>query len=188
MMAPWNPAGDVDNDGRWPDGHEVMVRFPLAQWEPPDGITDDEAQRLMMADRETWPWLPGQIASQFGPDEWEVVALDDRLATLEDGSLATQSAPPEDLHYPLCFRTGRRSARRSMRLRLRRMPSCRRPWRRSARRRSRTRSWGIRATLPAAARLDTALRRRRAGAGMFTYEGSYRAGTVRAILALGHPV
>ena len=105
-MAPWNPAGDVDNDGRWPDGHEVMVRFPLAQWERPDGVTDDEAHRLMMADRETWPWLPGEIASQCGPDEWEVVVLDDRLATLEDDSPATESTPPEDLLCPVCFRDG----------------------------------------------------------------------------------
>ncbi len=104
-MASWNSA-DADNDGRWPDGHEVMVRFPLTQWEPPDGIADDEAQRLMTADREDWPWLHGEIASQCGPDEWEVMVVDDRLATLEDGSPATADTPPDDLRYPVCFRDG----------------------------------------------------------------------------------
>jgi len=46
------------NDGRFPDDSDVQIRYPL---------TDDQAERS------TWPWVPGWIAGQCGPDEWDIV-------------------------------------------------------------------------------------------------------------------
>jgi len=61
-------------------------------------------------ERETWPWLPGEIAGQCGPDEWECVIYDRRVARLEDGSPAPDGTPDEDLYFPLCRRhAGHRS-------------------------------------------------------------------------------
>ena len=42
------------------------------------------------SDPETWPWLPGIIAAVCGENEWQVVALDERLE--QNGT------------YPLCYR------------------------------------------------------------------------------------
>ena len=50
---------DEDNDGRFPDETQVEVRDP--------GSKQEE-----QGDRERWPWLPGTIAEQCGPDEWYV--------------------------------------------------------------------------------------------------------------------
>ena len=63
---------------------EVLVKFPLTQAQE-DG------------DRSAWPWLPGWIARECGPDEWEVVVEDDRLATLDEQG---------DVVYPACYRDG----------------------------------------------------------------------------------
>ena len=60
---------------------EVLVRYPLTQAQE-DG------------DRSAWPWLPGWIARECGPDEWEVVVEDERLAT-EAG---------REVVYPACYR------------------------------------------------------------------------------------
>jgi len=49
---------------------EVLVRYPLTQAQEDD-------------DRSAWPWLPGWIARECSPDEWEVVVEDDRLATVD---------------------------------------------------------------------------------------------------------
>ena len=38
-----------------------------------------------LGDRSLWPWLPGSIVSQGGPDEWYVCVEVRALATLEDG-------------------------------------------------------------------------------------------------------
>ncbi|RSM59476.1 hypothetical protein DMB66_27720 [Actinoplanes sp. ATCC 53533] len=48
------------NDGRFPDESSVGVRFPL---------TDEQRH----GDRAGWPWVPGWIAGQCGPNEWDVV-------------------------------------------------------------------------------------------------------------------
>jgi hypothetical protein len=96
----------AENDGTWSDGQAVEVRYPLAAAEPPEGLSDDERTEQLRADRETWPWLPGEILLQCGPGEWEVVVYDERLAQLEDGSPAPAGTPGEDLRYPTCYRDG----------------------------------------------------------------------------------
>jgi hypothetical protein len=50
---------DEDNDGRFPDESPVEVRYPRSKQEE-------------NGDRERWPWLPGSIVRQCGPDEWYV--------------------------------------------------------------------------------------------------------------------
>jgi hypothetical protein len=47
---------DQDNDGRFPDESPVEVRYPRSKQEE-------------QGDRERWPWLPGTIVEQCGPDE-----------------------------------------------------------------------------------------------------------------------
>ncbi len=47
------------NDGRFPDDSPVLVRYPLTPAE-------------MDGDRAAWPWVPGYIVTQCGPDEWEI--------------------------------------------------------------------------------------------------------------------
>jgi hypothetical protein len=69
------------NDGLWPDGTPVLVRFPRTKAEE-------------QGSREAWPWLPGIILEQVGPDEWEVAVEDPALAEDRDGGL----------WYPCCFR------------------------------------------------------------------------------------
>jgi hypothetical protein len=81
-----------DNDGRFPDGSRVETRFPLTK-EQHDG------------DRKAWPWLPGSIVHQAGPDEWQVCVEDIAVAVRKDGSKATPRTPGNRLYYPLCFRS-----------------------------------------------------------------------------------
>jgi hypothetical protein len=82
---------EFDNDGRFPDDSAVEVRYPL----------DQEQER---GDRSRWPWLPGSIISQGGPDEWYVCVEARALATLEDGQAAPPGTAEELLYYPCCFR------------------------------------------------------------------------------------
>jgi hypothetical protein len=63
---------DEDNDGRFPDDSPVEVRYPRSQQEK-DG------------DRSAWPWLPGSIVEQCGPDEWYVYVEVRERAVLRDG-------------------------------------------------------------------------------------------------------
>ena len=62
---------DADNDGRFPDDSSVEIRYPR----------DKQEER---GDRFVWPWLPGLILSQCGPDEWYVCVEARELATLND--------------------------------------------------------------------------------------------------------
>jgi hypothetical protein len=103
MSGTWEGCG-LDSEETWGDGQTVEVRYPLADLELPGDLPDDEQMALMRADRGTWPWLPGEIVLQCGPDEWEVVVCDERLAQLEDGSPAPAGTRPEDLFYPTCYR------------------------------------------------------------------------------------
>lgn len=80
-----------ENDGRFPDESPVLVRYPL------DGPRS-------VSDRAEWPWLPGMIEQQCGPDEWLVTIEDRRLAELDDGSPAPEGTPDEDLLFPQCYR------------------------------------------------------------------------------------
>ena len=63
---------DEDNDGRFPDDSPVKVRYPRNKQEE-------------QGDRSAWPWLPGSILGQCGPDEWHVCVEARELATLDDG-------------------------------------------------------------------------------------------------------
>lgn len=81
----------ADSDGRFPDGSEVLVRFPL---------TGEQEQ----GDRAAWPWLPGVIEHQCGPDEWLVTVYAREVAMLGDGSPAPEGTPDEDKWFPRCFR------------------------------------------------------------------------------------
>ena len=63
---------DNDNDGRFPDDSWVEVRYPR---------TGQEEH----GDRAAWPWLPGSIVEQCGPDEWQVCVEDRDVAVLRDG-------------------------------------------------------------------------------------------------------
>ena len=82
---------DEDNDGRFPDDSLVEVRYPLNLQEE-------------LGDRSAWPWLPGSILSQCGPDEWHVCVVARELAVLDDGSPAPAGTADGDLLYPCCFR------------------------------------------------------------------------------------
>ncbi|MGO9778883.1 MAG: hypothetical protein ACLPKE_35455 [Streptosporangiaceae bacterium] len=82
---------DENNDGRFPDDSPVEVRY--------SHISQDE-----QGDRSGWPWLPGSIVSQCGPDEWHVCVEARELATLDDGSPAPAETADGDLFYPCCFR------------------------------------------------------------------------------------
>ena len=69
----------------------VEVRYPR---------TKQEEQ----GDRGNWPWLPGTIVQQCGPDEWQVCVEDMSVAVRKDGSKPTSRTPQRNLYYPLCFR------------------------------------------------------------------------------------
>jgi hypothetical protein len=60
-------------------------------------------------DRSAWPWLPGSILSQCGPDEWYVCVEARELAMLGDGGPAPAATAAGDLYYPCCFRGPARS-------------------------------------------------------------------------------
>jgi hypothetical protein len=83
---------DEDNDGRFPDGSAVEIRYPRNRQEEQQG------------DRCAWPWLPGAIVSQCGPDEWYVCVEAREPAMLNDGRPAPAGTAAEDPYYPCCFR------------------------------------------------------------------------------------
>ncbi len=84
---------DEDNDGRFPDESPVEVRYPRSKQEE-------------QADRDTWPWVPGSIVEQCGPDEWYVCVEVRDLAVLRDGRRAPRGTASRYLYYPCCFRDG----------------------------------------------------------------------------------
>ena len=55
-------------------------------------------------DREQWPWLPGTIVEQCGPEEWYVCVEVRELAVLRDGRRAPRGTASRNLCYPCCFR------------------------------------------------------------------------------------
>ena len=81
-----------DNDGRYPDDSAVEVRYPR----------DKREERE--TDRAGWPWLPGSILGQCGPDEWHVCVEVRELAVLRDGRKLPRGTPSRSLYYPCCFR------------------------------------------------------------------------------------
>jgi hypothetical protein len=82
---------DEDNDGRFPDNSPVEVRYPRSKQEE-------------QGDRAAWPWLPGSILEQCGPDEWHVCMEVRELAVLRDGRKPPRGTPSRRLYYPCCFR------------------------------------------------------------------------------------
>ena len=72
---------DEDNDGKFPDESSVEVRYPRSEQEE-------------QADRGTWPWLPGSIVEQRGPDEWYVCIEVRELAVLRDGRRTARHGQP----------------------------------------------------------------------------------------------
>ena len=82
---------DEDNDGRFPDDSRVEVRYPRNLQE-------------QVGHRSAWPWLPGSILGQCGPDEWHVCVEMCELAVLDDGSPAPAGTADGELLYPCCLR------------------------------------------------------------------------------------
>lgn len=82
---------DEDNDGRFPDGSAVVIRYPRDKQEE-------------QGDRSAWPWLPGSILGQCGLDEWHVCVEARDLATLDDGSPAPDGTADWGPFFPCCFR------------------------------------------------------------------------------------
>ena len=80
-----------DSDGRFPESSAVEVRYPRSRQEE-------------LGDRSAWPWLPGSILGQCGPDERNVCVEARELAMLDDGGPAPDGTANEDLFYPCCFR------------------------------------------------------------------------------------
>ena len=91
---------DEDNDGRFPDETPVEVRYPRNRGEE-------------LGDRSGWPWLPGSIIDQCGPDEWYVCVEVRELAVLRDGRRAPRRTASRNLYYPCCFRDSTEIRRRS---------------------------------------------------------------------------
>ena len=85
-------AYDEDNDGGYPDESPVEVRYPRSKQEE-------------QGDREQWPWLPGRIVEQCGPEEWYVCVEVRELAVLR-GRRAPRGTASRNLCYPCCFRDG----------------------------------------------------------------------------------
>ncbi len=84
---------DEDNDGRYPDESPVVVRYPRSKQEE-------------HGDREQWPWLPGTILEQCGPDEWYVCVEVRELAVLPTGGVHRARPLSRNLYYPCCYRDG----------------------------------------------------------------------------------
>jgi hypothetical protein len=60
---------DQVNDGRFPDDSPVEVRYP-------------RTKQQEQGNRSVWPWPPGSILEQCGPDEWYVCVEVCELAVL----------------------------------------------------------------------------------------------------------
>jgi hypothetical protein len=69
------------SDNPYPEDSWVLVRYPL---------TPEQAR----GDREAWPWLPGWVAAECGPGEWEICVQSPEVAGEYDGETV----------YPTCFR------------------------------------------------------------------------------------
>jgi hypothetical protein len=67
------------NDGRFHENCAVLVRYPR---------TPEQEK----ADRESWPWLPGSVLEQCGPDQWRICVEVRELTVREDGSKPRRNA------------------------------------------------------------------------------------------------
>jgi hypothetical protein len=91
------------NDGRFPDESQVEIRYPARlvndEWVPVGALTRDEGG-LSRAD---WPWLPGTVVGQCGPEEWQVRVDVDELAEDDIDDQVDEDGRPL-LWYPAVFR------------------------------------------------------------------------------------
>jgi hypothetical protein len=81
----------IESQTQFPDETPVEVRFPRSKQEE-------------QGDRSRWPWLPGTVLEQVGPDEYRVCVEVREIAVRADGSRATPRTPQNKLYYPCCFR------------------------------------------------------------------------------------
>lgn len=88
MIDETNGYGHGRNDGVFPEETPVLVRYPLHA---------EQAD-----DRSSWPWLPGTVLEQCGPNEWLILVEVSVLA--EPGPAVSDDANPGSLLYPACFR------------------------------------------------------------------------------------
>lgn len=72
---------DFEEDSRFPEESQVMVRYPLPGQGPE-------------TDREAWAWLPGTVEAVCGPDEWQICVEHESVSWMEGG----------EKWFPLCFR------------------------------------------------------------------------------------
>ena len=63
----------------FPDDSPVEVRYPLDG--TPTKTSAGTTVYISDVPRESWPWLPGVIEQQCGPDEWQVTVLARQVAT-----------------------------------------------------------------------------------------------------------
>ena len=82
----------------FPDDSPVEVRYPVDG--TPTKTSAGTTVYISDAPRESWPWLPGVIEQQCGPDEWQVTVLARQVAELQDGTRAPEGTPDEQLYYP----------------------------------------------------------------------------------------
>ena len=88
------------------------MRSSMSEDGPAVGFAEDDAVLVKYpltpgqekGDRAAWPWLPGTIVQQCGPEEWQVCVEDMSVAVRKDGSRPTPRTPRNRLYYPLCFR------------------------------------------------------------------------------------
>lgn len=73
------------------DETPVEVRYPRSKEEE-------------KGDRSQWPWLPGTVLEQVGPDEYRVCIEVRELAVRADGSKPGKNTPSHKLYYPCCYR------------------------------------------------------------------------------------
>lgn len=66
----------------FPDGTSVKTPFPV----------DAEQQA---GERAAWPWLPGEVVSRVGPDEWQILVTAPSVAETDENG---------DETFPLVFR------------------------------------------------------------------------------------
>lgn len=84
------------NDGRFPDEAQVGVRYPAR-------LVDGEWVPVVGVDRDEWPWLPGTVVGQCGPEEWQVRVDVDELAEDDVEDQVDGNGRPL-LWYPAVFR------------------------------------------------------------------------------------
>ena len=95
----------IENDGRYPAGSVVEVRYSRTTGsEPPaaDATSAEIAQAILDSwiARKQWPWVRAVVNGQTGPEEWHVIVTAREYATLADGSSAPPGGGSSELVYP----------------------------------------------------------------------------------------